>query len=84
MQSFISEYNTQLKIAVEQFQQRHNNTIQDAILFDTQPVFNVLLDNADVLGYVNITGWCSAYENGIGSFGLNTQVDGCAPVISYL
>lgn len=84
MQTLISQYNTQLNLAVNNFQIRHQNTTRDAIIFDTQKVFNALLDNADALGYVNITGWCSAYENGIGGFGLNTQVEGCAPVASYL
>jgi len=83
MHTFISQYNTQLNLAVNNFQRRHQKTIQDAIIFDTQKVFNTLLDNADALGYVNITGFCTAYQNGIGEFGLSTQVEGCAPVASY-
>ncbi|KXN91441.1 hypothetical protein AN958_00703 [Leucoagaricus sp. SymC.cos] len=81
MHSFISEYNTQLQVTLKRFQQK--NSVNDMVLFDTQPVFNSLLDSADVVGYVNVTGWCTAYENGIGSFGKNTQVGGCAPVASY-
>ncbi|KAF9447593.1 carbohydrate esterase family 16 protein [Macrolepiota fuliginosa MF-IS2] len=83
MHTFIAQYNNELLLTLNKFQRRHQSTIQDMVLFDTQPVFNMLLDNADALGYVNITGWCTAYENGIGGFGLNTQVDGCAPVTSY-
>jgi len=83
MHTFISQYNTQLNLAMNEFQHRHKKTIQDMIIFDTQRVFNVLLDNADALGYVNVTGWCTGYQNGIGEFGLSTQVEGCAPVSSY-
>jgi phospholipase/lecithinase/hemolysin len=84
MKSFNSEYNTGLQTALNNFQAKNNDTIEGVSLFDTQPVFNALLDSADALGYVNVTGWCTAYENGIGDFGMNNQVDGCAPVASYL
>ncbi|KAJ8092755.1 hypothetical protein PM082_007084 [Marasmius tenuissimus] len=77
----IAAYNTDLTQTVEAFQQRHED-LDRVTVFDTQPVFNVLLDNAAPLGFVNATGWCEAYENGTED--LTTQVEGCAPVSSYL
>jgi hypothetical protein len=49
---------------------------------DTQPIFNVLLDEWQTFGFVNITGYCAAYENGTPT--PTYQVKGCAPVSSYL
>ncbi|KAJ3568298.1 hypothetical protein NP233_g5806 [Leucocoprinus birnbaumii] len=83
LRTIIAQYNEQLRTAVSSFQRKHTRTVEDATIFDSQPVFNTLLDNADALGYVNVTGFCTAYQNGIGGFGTNTQVEGCAPVASY-
>ncbi|KAK1223100.1 hypothetical protein PQX77_014028 [Marasmius sp. AFHP31] len=77
----IAAYNTDLTQTVEAFQQRHED-LDQVTVFDTQPIFNVILDNAEALGFANATGWCEAYENG--TAGLTTQVEGCAPVSSYL
>lgn len=78
-----AQYNTELQTAATNFQRKNAQAIEDVIIFDTQPVFNTLLDNADALGYVNVTGFCEAYQNGIGGFGSDTQVEGCPPVASY-
>jgi len=76
----VSLFNTQLVSTVRAFQARHRD-IQRATVFDTQGVFNTLLDNSQVLGFVNITGWCEAYQNGTPS--VATQVLPCAPVSNY-
>ena len=52
------------------------------MVFGTQPIFNNLLDNAEVFGFVNATGFCDAYQNGTPE--LTTQIAPCAPVSSYL
>ena len=51
-------------------------------VFNTQPIFNTLLDNAQILGFVNQTGFCEAYQDGTSE--LATQKPPCAPVSSYL
>jgi len=84
MHTIVSQYNSELQTAIAKFQIHKSGTVQDVTVFDTQPVFNFLLDNADAVGYVNVTGFCEAYGDGIGDFGSNTQLEGCAPVASYL
>ncbi|KAF8912193.1 hypothetical protein CPB84DRAFT_761365 [Gymnopilus junonius] len=76
----LANYNAQLSSTVKKFQASHRN-IETAIVFDTQPVFNTLLDNASTFGFVNITGFCEAYENGTPS--QTTQIAPCAPVSNY-
>ncbi|TFK36385.1 hypothetical protein BDQ12DRAFT_755528 [Crucibulum laeve] len=80
LRPFVASYNQQLRTTVTRFQTRHKD-INLATVFDTQPVFNALLDNAKTLGFSNSTGWCEAYENGTPQ--LTTQVPPCAPVSSY-
>ncbi|KDR73729.1 hypothetical protein GALMADRAFT_228181 [Galerina marginata CBS 339.88] len=80
LRPFLANYNSQLRTTAQKFQARHRD-IQQAIVFDTQPVFNTLLDNARTFGFVNTTGWCEAYENGTPS--QTTQVLPCAPVSNY-
>lgn len=41
----IADYNAQLSNAVSLFEESHENF--EAIVFDSQPVFNTLLDNAE-------------------------------------
>jgi len=53
----------------------------EATIFDTQPVFNTLLDEAKTFGFVNSTGFCAAYENGTPA--QSTQIAPCAPVSTY-
>jgi len=85
MHTIVSQYNSELQTAIANFQTNHSGTVQDAIVFDTQPVFNFLLDNADSIGYVNVTGFCEGYAGGIGDyFGCDSQIEGCAPIASYL
>jgi len=76
----LADYNNQLSTTVQNFARNHSD-VELAMLFDTRPVFNTLLDNAQTFGFVNITGYCEAYENGTPE--LATQVEGCAPVSSY-
>ncbi|KAH8089123.1 hypothetical protein HD553DRAFT_339329 [Filobasidium floriforme] len=52
-----------------------------ARLFDTAPVFNNLLDNADVFGFINVTGYNDDYANGTPS--PNSQIGNNPPVSSY-
>ncbi|OJA10215.1 hypothetical protein AZE42_05517 [Rhizopogon vesiculosus] len=76
----IAEYNTHLRKFVRAF--KANYTDLDTItLFDTHPIFNVLLDEGETFGFVNVTGYCTAYENDTAT--LTYQVEGCAPVSSY-
>lgn len=84
MHTIVSQYNSELQTAIANFQTNNSGTVQDARVFDTQPVFNFLLDNADSIGYVNVTGFCEGYGGGIGDFGCDSQIEGCAPIASYL
>jgi len=77
----LADYNAQLAQSVQAFQAQHSDLGQ-VVVFDTRPVFNTLLDNADAFGYVNVTGFCAAYATGTPA--PTTQVSGCAPVSSYL
>ncbi|KAF9014207.1 hypothetical protein BDQ17DRAFT_1342275 [Cyathus striatus] len=76
----VQSYNQILKATVAGFQAKHKD-VNTALVFDTQPVFNTLLDNASVLGFVNATGFCEAYQNGTPE--ITTQEAPCAPVSSY-
>ncbi|TFK68275.1 hypothetical protein BDN72DRAFT_684189 [Pluteus cervinus] len=76
----LEDFNNQLSQTVHRFQARHKN-LDLATVFDTRPIFNVLLDNAQTFGFVNSTGWCDAYQNG--TPGRTTQVSPCAPVSNY-
>jgi phospholipase/lecithinase/hemolysin len=77
----IAQYNTLLNQFVRTFQAKYSD-LDTVIVFDTQPVFNVLLDEGQTFGFVNVTGYCPAYENGTPT--RTYQVEGCAPVSSYL
>ncbi|KAJ7574652.1 SGNH hydrolase-type esterase domain-containing protein [Mycena floridula] len=77
---FVNDYNTDLANMVQSFKNKHPD-LDQVTVFDTQPIFNTLLDNAKTFGFVNETGWCSAYENG--TPGITTQTLPCAPVSSY-
>ena len=94
----LADYNTQLVQFVQAFQGRHRDLDQITV-FDSNKVFNTLLDTASVLGMVNATGFCEAYQVSIpqnvceppkfilcqnGTPSITTQVAGCAPVSSYL
>ncbi|KAF8843670.1 carbohydrate esterase family 16 protein [Paxillus ammoniavirescens] len=76
----IVAYNDQLTHNVLSFQANHTD-LGSVTIFDTQPIFNTLLDEWRTFGFVNVTGYCLAYENGTPS--PTYQVDGCAPVSSY-
>lgn len=77
----VAEYNTQLTQSVRTFKSKHPN-LDTVTVVDTQPIFNTLLDNWQTYGFVNVTGYCEAYENGTPT--TTYQVKGCAPVSKYL
>ncbi|EJD02213.1 uncharacterized protein FOMMEDRAFT_147265 [Fomitiporia mediterranea MF3/22] len=77
--SALADYNAQLAENVQAFNANHTDA--NANVFDTVPIFNTLLDNADTFGFVNVTGFCDAYQNGTPQ--LTTQIPPCAPVSSY-
>jgi phospholipase/lecithinase/hemolysin len=77
----IANYNTQLTQSVRNFQANYTD-LGSVVVFDTQPIFNTLLDEWQTFGFVNVTGYCAAYENGAPT--ATYQVEGCAPVSSYL
>lgn len=77
----IDNYNTQLTQSARDFLANHTD-LNSVMVFDTQPIFNTLLDEWQTFGFVNVTGYCAAYENGAPT--RTFQVEGCAPVSSYL
>lgn len=79
--SSIADYNNQLRSFVTKFKQQHKD-LDQIVVFDTQPIFNTLLNNAGTFGYVNTTGFCEAYQNGTPD--ISTQIAPCAPVSDYL
>lgn len=79
--SALADYNAQLTENVRAFQQKHPD-LDEVTVFDTQPIFNTLLDNSQTFGFVNATGFCDAYQNGTPE--MTTQIAPCAPVSSYL
>ncbi|KAG6872609.1 hypothetical protein C0995_008354 [Termitomyces sp. Mi166 len=74
----IANYNAQLAAIVENFKTKHKN-LDQVTVFDTQPIFNTLLNNANALGFVNVTGWCETYQNGTPE--KTTQISPCAPFL---
>ncbi|KAI0362560.1 hypothetical protein OH77DRAFT_63683 [Trametes cingulata] len=78
--SALADYNQQLTARVPAFEATHRG-LDQVTVFDTRPIFNMLLDNAQTFGFVNSTGFCEAYQNGTPE--ATTQVAGCAPVSSY-
>lgn len=77
----IAEYNKQLTQSVRTFRSKHRD-LDTVTVVDTQPIFNTLLDKWQTFGFVNVTGYCAAYENATPT--PTYQVEGCAPVSSYL
>ncbi|KAJ7264866.1 GDSL lipase/esterase [Mycena haematopus] len=75
----IANYNAQLSKTAKQFQATHKGV--ETTVFDTQPVFNTLLDNANTFGFTNSTGFCDAYQNGTPA--MSTEIAPCAPVSTY-
>jgi len=80
IKSALADYNSQLAENVKEFQQKHPD-LDQVTVFDTNPIFNTLLDNAETFGFVNSTGFCTAYENGTPT--MTTEDAPCAPVSSY-
>ncbi|KAF7293287.1 SGNH-hydro domain-containing protein [Mycena chlorophos] len=78
----IANYNDQLRSTAQSFVDNSRKYPGfEATVFDTQPVFNTLLDNAEVFQFANITGYCAAYANGTPN--ISTQIAPCAPVSTY-
>ncbi|KAI0672805.1 hypothetical protein C8Q78DRAFT_681466 [Trametes maxima] len=76
----LADYNKQLAESVRAFEVTHRG-LDQVTIFDTRPIFNTLLDNAQTFGFANSTGFCEAYQNGTPE--LTTQIAPCAPVSSY-
>ncbi|KAF8323342.1 hypothetical protein DL93DRAFT_2191230 [Clavulina sp. PMI_390] len=84
-----ADYNSQLASRVQAFISQYNSTsvakkngpLGQVKVFDTGKVFNTLLNNANTLGFVNVTGYADAYENG--TPGPTTQTYPDPPVSSY-
>ncbi|TBU50290.1 hypothetical protein BD309DRAFT_849788 [Dichomitus squalens] len=76
----LADYNAQLAANVRAFNQTHKD-LDQVLVFDTRPIFNILLNNAETFGFVNSTGFCDAYQNGTPE--PTTQTPPCAPVSSY-
>ncbi|KAF8607979.1 hypothetical protein BDV93DRAFT_285120 [Ceratobasidium sp. AG-I] len=74
------DFNKQLAQRVKKFQKSYKG-LEQITLYDAHKSFNVQLDNADVLGFVNATGYNTAYQNG--TPGSTYQVAGSKPVSSY-
>ena len=66
---------------MQSFKNKHGD-LDQVTVFDTRPIFNLLLNNANTLGFVNATGFCDAYQNGTPE--MTTVIAPCAPVSSYL
>jgi phospholipase/lecithinase/hemolysin len=77
----LDDYNAQLAANVQAFKNNHRD-LDQVTVFDTRPIFNLLLNNAQTLGFVNATGFCDAYQNGTPD--MTTEIAPCAPVSSYL
>ncbi|KAI0033938.1 hypothetical protein K488DRAFT_46657 [Vararia minispora EC-137] len=80
IKSALADFNSVLNSSVAAFKANYTD-LDKVVVFDTQAIFNVLLDNAGTLGFVNSTGFCNAYQNGTPK--QTTQVAGCAPVSNY-
>ena len=74
-------YDTQLTQSAYYFQSTHPD-LGGVTVFDTRPIFSTLLDQWKTFEFVNVTGYCAGYENGTPTS--TYQVEGCAPVSSYL
>ncbi|KAF8743159.1 PFU (PLAA family ubiquitin binding), partial [Rhizoctonia solani] len=74
------DFNKQLAQRVKQFQKTYKGLGQ-VTLYDAHKTFNVQLDNANVLGFVNVTGYNTAYQNG--TPGSTYQIARSKPVSSY-
>jgi phospholipase/lecithinase/hemolysin len=57
----LADYNAQLSGQVQAFQARHEDLDQITV-FDSNKLFNTLLDSAETLGWVNSTGFCEVYQ----------------------
>ncbi|KAF9462717.1 hypothetical protein BDZ94DRAFT_1290124 [Collybia nuda] len=80
LRGFNADYNVRLVRTIARFKARHRD-LDQVNIFDTQPIFNLLLDNAKTLGFANSTGFCEVYQNGTPQ--RTTQISPCAPVSSY-
>lgn len=75
----VKDYNKQLAQRAKKFTAANRGS--SVLVYETSKVFNTVLNNADELGFVNVTGYADPYANGTPS--PTTQVAGYAPVSSY-
>ncbi|EJC97812.1 uncharacterized protein FOMMEDRAFT_97508 [Fomitiporia mediterranea MF3/22] len=61
--SNIITYNTQLHTRASQFAQRHQDEETVVLLFDAHEWFNFVLDNAEMFGFGDITGFCECSDS---------------------
>ncbi|EJU00788.1 hypothetical protein DACRYDRAFT_108846 [Dacryopinax primogenitus] len=80
VQSAISLYNTYLMNRINAMQYLYPD-LGSVVVYDTNTLFNTLLDNAGVFLFSNITGYCGDYANGTPT--TTYQVAGCEPVSTY-
>ncbi|QRV87353.1 carbohydrate esterase family 16 protein [Ceratobasidium sp. AG-Ba] len=76
----VADYNAQLAARVKNFMKSYKGLGQITV-YDSNKLFNAQLDNADALGFVNITGYDEVYQNG--TPGSTYQAPGSKPVSSY-
>lgn len=76
----IANWNNLLKFNAIDFQNSHPDA--QVLVFDTQPVFNTLMDYPEAFGFTNVTGYCEAYQNNTPN--TTTEIEPCLPVSSYL
>ncbi|KAG8701812.1 hypothetical protein FRC09_005120, partial [Ceratobasidium sp. 395] len=81
LKASIADFNTQLATRVQGLKSIYSGLDQISI-FDSYKAFNVQLDNPEALGFVNVTGYNEAYQNG--TPGSTYQIPGSKPASSYL
>lgn len=80
VKSALALYNSYLTNRIEALQYLYPD-LGSIVVYDTNALFNTLLDNAGVFSFTNITGYCEAYENGTTT--TTYQTVGCEPVSTY-
>ncbi|KAG9125599.1 hypothetical protein FRC07_006918, partial [Ceratobasidium sp. 392] len=80
LKASVEDFNTQLATRVQGLKTTYSGLDQISI-YDSNKAFNVQLDNPDALGFVNVTGYNEAYQNG--TPGSTYQIPGSKPASSY-
>ncbi|KZT61573.1 carbohydrate esterase family 16 protein [Calocera cornea HHB12733] len=80
VKSALALYNTYLTDRINALQYLYPY-LGSVVVYDTNTLFNTLLDNAETFSFTNITGYCDAYANGTPT--TTYQTAGCEPVSTY-